>query len=613
MPRPTWQGASTYGEAGNVALTSYLERLLAAERDEWNKFIHNSHLVLSRRFEHFVFELCETGAPETWTALKRDGDFTKPACVNDDLRAALADPVDRSGSHMCPAGSLLSDRYKCGMDEVHNVTKVQEAEPQCEETDFFDEELQNTRPRESLATQETATPSVATSVRHPLEDRSSNRPSYDSRKSQSKNQWIRRSGSMKNLTGAQGFINNPIFEATFAGLIFFNTVCMGMEQQYSGFETGYQLNVPGYTKSAKEAWPTAETVFMVSEFFFGVVFTAEVLLKVIVFRFDFFKSLWNLYDGLIILFWLVQNVALMNYSLHPLILRLARLCRLFRLLRFAKAFQVFDVLHLLVHSMWACMTALMWSMIFLAIVMMGTAIVLIYMLEPQLTNEEIEFEERVLLYTYFGTFTNGMFSMYELTMGNWVPISRTVVSNVSDWYIVLFILYRTFVGFAVLKVVTAIFNAETFRITQSDDGIMLMHKERQVAIHTGRMQALLQEGDESEDGFLTLEEFQVLLSDRQVKKWLAAQEIEFKDVEVAFDMLDLNGDGRIAPEELVRGLSWLKGSARSVDLVNLALDVARIEQNVDRLVSKLPEGVNHLPPPAQRGRGRLSVRPAKQP
>eukprot|EP00929_Paragymnodinium_shiwhaense_P105162 TRINITY_DN7007_c0_g1_i1.p1 TRINITY_DN7007_c0_g1~~TRINITY_DN7007_c0_g1_i1.p1 ORF type:complete len:590 (-),score=105.01 TRINITY_DN7007_c0_g1_i1:249-2018(-) len=378
-------------------------------------------------------------------------------------------------------------------------------------------------------------------------------------------------------------VTSPVFEVAFAALIFVNAVFMAFEQQYLGIGIGYDLEAGDFRRGSEETWPNAEPVFLIGETFFGIVFTVEVLVKLAVLRAEFCRSAWNAYDLVIIVCWLMQNMEMLDIAMPPLVVRLARLGRLLRLLRFAKTFQIFDVLRLLVRSMAACLTALMWSAMFLLLVMLGTAILMVYMLQEECQNESLPLEKRQELYTYFGTFTRGFFSLYELTMGNWVPISRVVIEHVSEWWMLFFIFYRTIVGFACLKVVTAIFNAETFRVTQIDDDVMLMHKERQVAIHTQRMQQLLLEGDESLDGELNIEEFRSLMYDKGVQKWLSAQEIELKDVEVAFEMIDSDSNGRVSAEELVRGLARLKGSARSVDVLTMMQSLRRIEDLVGKM------------------------------
>merc|ERR1712107_887062 len=63
-----------------------------------------------------------------------------------------------------------------------------------------------------------------------------------------------------------------------------------------------------------------------------------------------------------------------------------------------------------------------------------------------------------------------------------------------------------------------------------------------------------------------------------------------KDADLVIKIIDVDGDGHLSVQELVRGLSRLKGPARSMDLVSMAhafhviesmiLDMA---QNVDKI------------------------------
>eukprot|EP00929_Paragymnodinium_shiwhaense_P050577 TRINITY_DN25461_c0_g1_i1.p1 TRINITY_DN25461_c0_g1~~TRINITY_DN25461_c0_g1_i1.p1 ORF type:complete len:662 (-),score=113.44 TRINITY_DN25461_c0_g1_i1:411-2246(-) len=552
-------------------VAALLQRLLAEERESLLQYVSTSHEALAMRVQEHLVEFLQeesteepkepAGSPK-WP--KRCDTIKEPATdepwpcsvevVSDPTVVSLSPNLAGSGSTTEPQSSLELDMEVIEQQELPQDGKA----VQCEDIPT----------RKDSQCSQSSLPSSPTM-----------------QKATSRASTIRQS-DVKIESWAERCIKNPLFESIFAVLILVSAVSMGLEQQYQGFDLAYKMSIPGY-RPAEETWPHARSLFLVAENFFGVVFTLEVVLKLVVLRVEFFRSFWNLYDTTIILFWIIQNLTLFAISVDPLVLRLARMCRLLRLLRFVKAFQVFDVLHLLVHSLLACMTALMWSMVFLMLVMIGTSIIMIYLLEDEVQNPNIPIDQRLLLYKYFGNFSNGLFSMYELTMGNWVNISRCVVDNVSEWFILFFVIYRTLVGFAVLKVITAIFNSETFRISQSDDAIMVMHKERQIAIHTRRMQALLLEGDESEDGYLSLEEFKDLLGDPRVLKWLAAQEIEVKDISLAFKMIDESGDGRISPEELVRGFSRLKGAARSIDIVTIMHAFHRLEVMMDRLEARV--------------------------
>jgi len=337
---------------------------------------------------------------------------------------------------------------------------------------------------------------------------------------------------------------------------------------------------------------------------FGILFTLEVVVKVTVLRTSFVHSLWNLYDTIIVLLWLLQVSASFSMLISPFLLRLGRIGRFLRLLRFVKAFQIFDVLHLLVHSLHACMSALLWSMVLLSLLMLITGLILHAQLQDVYQDESIPYEGRKEVFRYFGTFTLSLFSMYEITLGNFIPVIRTVTENVSEWYVIFFLTYRTAVGFAVLNVINAIFNAETYRVATADDNIMMLHRERQLRLHTNRMQRLMNEADSSNDGRLSMEEFKEILTDPNVQNWFEAQDIRVQDADLAFQIIDVDGDGHLSVEELVRGLSRLKGPARSMDLVfmihafhymeslmqDTAQNVAKIEKRKSLNGASVPMG-----------------------
>lgn len=78
------------------------------------------------------------------------------------------------------------------------------------------------------------------------------------------------------------------FEVCFVVLIFLNAISMAVESEYLGFETGYQIKALGANRPADEIWPWARTLFFVLDVFFGVAFTFELLMKLVVRGLAFF-------------------------------------------------------------------------------------------------------------------------------------------------------------------------------------------------------------------------------------------------------------------------------------------------------------------------------------
>eukprot|EP00929_Paragymnodinium_shiwhaense_P073986 TRINITY_DN37820_c0_g3_i3.p1 TRINITY_DN37820_c0_g3~~TRINITY_DN37820_c0_g3_i3.p1 ORF type:complete len:650 (+),score=152.12 TRINITY_DN37820_c0_g3_i3:54-2003(+) len=385
------------------------------------------------------------------------------------------------------------------------------------------------------------------------------------------------------------WVTSSKFELAFAALIALNTIMMCLEAQYNGFDSGYAIGHKSTEKTAAQTWPFAKLLFQIMEYFFGIAFTVEVICKVLAVHFRFFCSGWNIFDSVIILLWILTTMASMDIGMNPMFLRLARLGRLLRLLRFVKAFQVFDVLHLLIGSVKACASVFLWSVVVLLLIMVIVTLVLNYVVEAVVVDPGTDTEVAEVLFLYYGTFSRGMLSMFEVTLGNPSPICRAFHESVSEWFGILFMIYRLLINFALLKVINGIFMHETFRVAGSDDEIMILQKNRKTEMHIKKMTALFQEADESGDGLLEKQEFKDILADARVKTWLAAQELEIRDPDEVFTLVD-PGRGVISAEDLVRGFSRLKGGAKSMDMVHL---MRQMEQVVNRLdVLETSEGLN---------------------
>merc|ERR1712226_857354 len=100
-------------------------------------------------------------------------------------------------------------------------------------------------------------------------------------------------------------------------------------------------------------------------------------------------------------------------------------------------------------------------------------------------------------------------------------------------------------------------------------------------IHCDKMHKLFVEADENRDGFLDVEEWLAVCKDAWVQKWLLSQEIQGQDAATLFEMM-ANGTGNISADDLIRGMSALKGPGATMDII------AQIH-NVSRSVEKIQE------------------------
>merc|ERR1711862_470559 len=118
-----------------------------------------------------------------------------------------------------------------------------------------------------------------------------------------------------------------------------------------------------------------------------------------------------------------------------------------------------------------------------------------------------------------------------------------------------------------MGIINGVFIQETFKAAALDDTIMMRRKQKAMQIHRQKMESLFKHAEKNEDGSIHLQAFRDIMSDPSLTTWLAAQDLDSADVDTMFILLDDAvgvPDGTITKDELIKGVSHLKGSARSL-------------------------------------------------
>jgi len=390
--------------------------------------------------------------------------------------------------------------------------------------------------------------------------------------------------------GCARLLSNPKFEAAICMMIFANAVVFALESQNTGMEFGYNSfggDYPGLF------WAEGDLFFEVLEIGFGIVFTVEVFLRLVVRKFLFFCGMWNWLDFIIVLVWIISKLAQDAMPVNSQVLRLARLIRLFRLLRLVRRIQQFDSLYLMSTAIRSSFGILGWTAALLFLIQMLFALVLnqllygFYFSEELLKRDNEELRDRFeLVYTYFGTFSRSLLTMFEITLANWPPVCRALTENVTEWFMIFFLVHKVTMGFAVIGVINGVLMQETFKVASYDDTIMMRTKQKAMQNHIKKMQLLFEEADTSEDGKIDLDEFKEILADSELKAWLGAMELDIRDVSEAWELLqdDCNDrSGGLTAEQLVLGVARLQGTAKSLDLMKVIKEQNSIKHKMDRL------------------------------
>ncbi|CAK0839410.1 unnamed protein product [Prorocentrum cordatum] len=343
------------------------------------------------------------------------------------------------------------------------------------------------------------------------------------------------------------FVEGAFFETFMAILIMLNGLQMAFEVQHSGLIRGHALKYRDYAHNPNP-WQGAEHLWEALGIFFGVAFTFEVSIKIVVLRCKFFKSCWNLFDLFVVLCFLVESSAVVQGGLgETTALRLARLARLLRLVRVVRKMHGFDTLFLMTTALQSSFYVLAWSCMLLFIIQAMVAFSINQILEEFYFGDHHPLEEQDEIFEYFGSFSRALLSTFEMTLANWPPVCRLLMENVSEWFMVVCLLHK----------LTVFGN-----LAGGQGG----QKESSTRTHNIKMQKLFEAGDTSGDGKLDKEEFLELTQNDEVKTWLSSMGLDASDGEALYDFMDVDKTGDVSVKELIDGVSKLKGAARSLDL-----------------------------------------------
>jgi len=395
-------------------------------------------------------------------------------------------------------------------------------------------------------------------------------------------------------------IKTDKFEMCIASLILMNAMVLCFEVQYRGIQVGFNLQYTGHGAEAHKIWPSAESVFTVIDWLFGILFILEAALKIACLASQYFCNGWNWLDLMCVLVFVIDKLASSVVPMNSKVLRLLRLMRLLRLVRFLRSLESLDVLHIMITAIKGMSRILFWAVILLSMMLLTCALLLTQVLHASYFSEATfatlslpQLEQHRKMFEYFGSFTRCFLSMFELTLANWPPVTRLLVEEVSEWFSLLCLIHKLTIGFAVVGVINGVILQETFKTAQSDDLIMMRQKQRATKILQEKMLTLFESLDLSGDGELDFEEFESVADNPEVKTWLASMGVETDDLKTLFLLIDDDHNGVITADELARRMPRIRGEARSIDVMAIAQTMnmagtGQIEQRMKRLSKRQP-------------------------
>lgn len=198
-------------------------------------------------------------------------------------------------------------------------------------------------------------------------------------------------------------------------------------------------------------------------------------------------------------------------------------------------------------------------------IMLVMALALAGQLQQYMDDPDNSLEARREIFMYFGTFNRSFLTCFEITLANWVPVCRALVDEVHPSWTIVFLIYRACVGFAVVKVVSAVFMHETFKCAAADDDLAIRQKARAGAKLLRKLENFFRRMDVDGNGEMCFDEFKVALEDPNMKSWLSTMQIEIHDPQLVWEAAGHKAR-TTSCRDMARYMARIKREAKHVDL-----------------------------------------------
>eukprot|EP00929_Paragymnodinium_shiwhaense_P088575 TRINITY_DN48894_c0_g1_i1.p1 TRINITY_DN48894_c0_g1~~TRINITY_DN48894_c0_g1_i1.p1 ORF type:complete len:771 (-),score=104.12 TRINITY_DN48894_c0_g1_i1:85-2220(-) len=363
------------------------------------------------------------------------------------------------------------------------------------------------------------------------------------------------------------FVRSMVFDYMVCALVMSSSLLIGVETAYRA-----QHNC-----SNKGAWIPFDEVSLA----FCGLFSTELLLRVWAYGWAFWQVpdvWWNIFDTLVVISQISEEVvrygislgasksgALGSSSSASNMLPFLRAAKALRLLRIARVARVVRVLHLipelrmLLISIGASVKALVWTVSLLLLMTFMMAVFLAQLVaeikEDNLGNG-VEMDADLDL--YFGTFDRAMLSLYQAASKGipWALLVRPLYNNCHFTVVLAFCAYISFVLFAIMNVVTGMFVGSCIKGGEEAERRTLM----------AEMGDLFMSTDVADEGWITLQDFNLLMKNPRMKRCLKTFGLDKTDAQLLFDLLDTDLSGEIDHRDFVVSCAKMHGAAKAVDM-----------------------------------------------
>ncbi|CAE7411387.1 Scn8a [Symbiodinium natans] len=317
---------------------------------------------------------------------------------------------------------------------------------------------------------------------------------------------------------------------------------------------------------------------------------------------------WHVLDILCVAVGVVDCILDLEERTHPgqhsvlsqfTVVRGIRVVRILRVVRASRVMQMCRELRMMVFSTVNCLKSVLWITIIFSVIFYMFAIVFTSGVVSYLDTVELRrSSEHSDLQTYFGSLSHSMLSLYMAMAGgnNWTVYYSALASmDNGGIYCSVFLLYITFMLFAVVNIVTGVFVDAAMQSSRADQSVVVQHELETKKHYLDSLKALYEAIDEDSSGMITREMLEASFQNESVLAYLSALKLNTPDASTLFDLLDFDQSDAIDIDEFLLGCYNLHGDASNIDVKLTHAEVRFVKETLLDLIEDVHEMKQQLP------------------
>jgi hypothetical protein len=367
-----------------------------------------------------------------------------------------------------------------------------------------------------------------------------------------------------------------LFSFSFGFLIFLNALSMAVAADYE---------IKNFQRPANKTIVRIELVFV-------VLYTIELVIRMLAHRLTFFMSSWSWFDIAIVCSGWFEMTSSSGTNLTQV--RLMRVLKMLKVMRVLRVMRSLREVRLLLNSLMGSLKPLLWTVIIITGINFMFGICFVQSLAA-FKNDlwkkgdkgagQPESEQLETLYNSWDSMPQAMYTLFKVSTGgvSWGDVSDPLLQLMGWQTFCIFLVYIAFFLFVMTNAVTAIFVSSAEEYANKDAHNMMYDQLQAKQQYMDQVIQLYREMDRDNNGVVTKAEFGRYISDPRMIAFASNLDIDTMDLDQFFNVLSSRGEVPVDLDTFVDGCIRLRGTARSMDVYDLKIHQRTLAQDVVRI------------------------------